>query len=154
MNDARFDEIARGLDARLTRRHAGGLATAALLAMGLTVESDAKKKKKKKKTFCLNGQTTVVKGPKKKLKKKAKKLRKQGATPGACSPPAVTDTCSNLNEACGGTSSCECLLDTNNNKVCLGRPGLSTRKCQSNAGCQAGEFCEKEFEICLPDCSA
>ena len=49
MDDARFDEMARGLDARLTRRHAGGLATGALLALGLAVESDAKKKKKKKK---------------------------------------------------------------------------------------------------------
>ena len=48
MDDARFDEMARGLDTRLTRRHAGGLATGALLALGLAMESDAKKKKKRK----------------------------------------------------------------------------------------------------------
>ncbi len=157
MDDARFDEITRGLDARLTRRHAGGLVTGALLALGLAMESDAKKKKKKQKTYCLNGETVVVKGSKKKLKKKGKNLLKQGATSGACSqppPPAMNDTCTNLNEACGKSPSCKCLVDTNNNKVCLGRPGSSTRRCQSNAECSAGEFCEKEFGICLPDCAA
>lgn len=50
--------------------------------------AEARKKKKKTKTFCLNGETVVIKGKKKKkLKKKGKKLRKQGATPGTCSSP-------------------------------------------------------------------
>ena len=34
MDDARFDDLARGLDIRLSRRHAGGLAAGALLALG------------------------------------------------------------------------------------------------------------------------
>ena len=102
MDDARFDGMARRLDARLTRRHAGGLATGALLALGLAMESEAKKKKKKQKTYCLNGQTIQIKGTKKKLKKKGKNLLKQGATPGACSQPPPSN-CTWLNQSTFGS---------------------------------------------------
>ena len=61
MDDTRFDEIARRLDSRLTRRHAGGLATGALLALGLALESDAKKKKKKKNCCKQQNQKQITK---------------------------------------------------------------------------------------------
>jgi len=102
MDDVRFDGMARGLDSRLTRRYAGGLATGALLALGLAVGTDAKKKKKK--TYCLNDQTIEVAGTKKKLKKKVKKLLKQGAAPGACAPPPPPPTCTWTNQATFGAS--------------------------------------------------
>ena len=60
MDDSRFDQMARGLDFRLTRRRAGGLAAGALLALGLAADSDAKKKKKKKKKKGGSGGTAAV----------------------------------------------------------------------------------------------
>lgn len=124
MDDARFDDMVRGFDARLTRRHAGGLATGALIALGLGTDVDAKKKKKKR-------------------KKKGKKKKNKGAS----------DTCSVLNEGCGSSPSCGCFLDTSNNRVCLAPPSGSSKNCQSNADCPAGSSCEKTFGVCLPDCA-
>ncbi|MCA9878022.1 MAG: hypothetical protein KC442_09575 [Thermomicrobiales bacterium] len=84
MDDARFDEMARGLEARLTRRHAGGLATGALLALGLAMESEAKKKKKKKKckpAKVCNGKCGVVTCQKKRF------------DCGPCGPSGECDVC-------------------------------------------------------------
>lgn len=123
MDDTRFDEIARGLNSRLTRRHAGGLATGALLALGLAMDSDAKKKKKKKKN---------------------KKKNKGGSS-----------ACSTLAAICGSTAAgdCQCRLDKNNNQVCLASPvELNFQRCESQADCPAGAFCDKGSSLCANGC--
>lgn len=125
MDDARFDDMARGLDSRLTRRHAGGLATGALLALGLAMESDAKKKKKKK-------------------RKKSKKKTKGGS-----------NSCSNLGAICGSTAAgeCQCRLDKNNKQVCLANPfELGFLRCESQADCPKGAFCDDGSSTCANGC--
>ena len=83
MDDIHFASIAQRVSARLNRRSSlGFLAAAGLPLAGVADEAQAGRKKAKKVTLCFNGQTV------KKPKKKAKKLRKQGASKGAC--PATT----------------------------------------------------------------
>ena len=132
MDDGRFDQIARGLDSRLTRRRAGGLAAGALLALGLAAESDAKKKKKKKK-------------------------KKKG---GPSAPPpggGVNVACSNVGAPCGNTLVCSCRLNKNSQQVCLNGVtppnGLNFQPCQSQANCPAGQYCDLFTSICATACA-
>jgi hypothetical protein len=131
MDDGRFDQMARGLDSRLTRRRAGGLAAGALLALGLAVESDAKKKKKKKK--------------------------KKG---GASAPPpggGVNFSCGNLGAPCGNTLICQCRLNKDSQQVCMNvvtpPGGLVFPPCQSQANCPAGTYCDLSFSQCASACA-
>ncbi|MFT4038543.1 MAG: right-handed parallel beta-helix repeat-containing protein [Thermomicrobiales bacterium] len=90
MDAAPFDTLTVGLTRRLSRRRGVGLL--GLLgagALALPDEASAKKKRPKKKPLCLNGQTVKASG------KKRKKLLKQGATPGACSPAGPCSCASN-----------------------------------------------------------
>ena len=127
MDDARFDGMARGLDARLTRRRAGGLAAGALLALGLVAESDAKKKKKK---------TT-------------------GGTGGGGG--GTNFSCGNLGAPCGNTLICQCRLNKNSQQVCMNTVtppnGISFPPCQSQANCPAGTFCDLQFSQCASACA-
>lgn len=126
MDDARFDEMARGLESRLTRltrRHAGGLATGALLALGLATDSDAKKKKKKKKS-------------------KKKKKNKSGSF-----------ACNNLGGDCGSSPTCQCRREKNNKLVCLSNPfDLGVFQCASQADCPKGTFCDDGSSLCASGC--
>jgi hypothetical protein len=57
MDDARFDRLARGFDAGMTRRGLGAVAAGAIAGLALVSDMDAKKKKrksKKKKYTCGN----------------------------------------------------------------------------------------------------
>jgi hypothetical protein len=131
MDEARFDEMARGLDSRLTRRRAGGLAAGALLALGLAAESDAKKKKKKKK-------------------------KKKGGT-GGTGGSGVNFSCGNLGAPCGNTLICQCRLNKNSQQVCMNivtpPNGISFPPCQSQANCPAGTFCDLQFSQCASACA-
>ena len=127
MDDARFDGMARGLDARLTRRRAGGLAAGALLALGLVAESDAKKKKKKN----------------------------TGGTGGGGG--GTNFSCGNLGAPCGNTLICQCRLNKNSQQVCMNTVtppnGISFPPCQSQANCPAGTFCDLQFSQCASACA-
>lgn len=133
MDDARFDNMARGLDSRLTRRRAGGLAAGALLALGLAAESDAKKKKKKKK--------------------------KKGGTAAPPPPPGggANFSCGNLGAPCGNTLICQCRLNKNSQQVCMNvvtpPNGINFPPCQSQANCPAGTFCDLQFSQCASACA-
>lgn len=133
MDDARFDAIARGLDFRLTRRHAGGLATGALLALGLAVETDAKKKKKKR---------------------KKKKKNKGGGSGGG---GGVNISCANVGAPCGNTLVCSCRLTKTNQQICLNGVtppnGIGFQPCQSQANCPAGQYCDLLTSICATACA-
>lgn len=77
MDITRFENLARNVSARLSRRAGLGLlAAASLPLLGFVEAGEAKKKKKI--TLCVQGQTV------KKPKQKAKKLQKKGAGKGAC----------------------------------------------------------------------
>ena len=136
MDDARFDEMARGLDTRLTRRHAGGLATGALLALGLAMESDAKKKKKRKK------------------KKKKNKKNKGGGSGGG---GGVNISCANVGAPCGNTLVCQCRLSKTSQQICMNvvtpPNGISFPPCQSQANCPAGTYCDLQFSQCATACA-
>jgi hypothetical protein len=127
VDDARFDQMARGLDSRLTRRRAGGLAAGALLALGLAAESDAKKKKKKKK--------------------------KKGGTAAPPPPPGVNFSCANVGAACGNTLVCQCRLDTASQQVCLNTVVGTFQPCQSSVNCPAGSFCDLASNRCGVPCA-
>ncbi|MEZ4561388.1 MAG: hypothetical protein R2853_01455 [Thermomicrobiales bacterium] len=119
MDAPHFDHLSKSL-ARLAGRRplARVLATLPLVGAGGLLAGEtaarrkrrggaqAEKKKAKKKPFCLNGQAVSA------TKKKAKKLRKQGATPGKCPgciPDARSATC---NEKCGSVvNNCEQTVD-------------------------------------------
>jgi hypothetical protein len=123
MDDARFDDMARGFDSRLTRRHAGGLATGALLALGFAVDTDAKKKKKKKKS-------------KKKNKGGSNSCSNLGAI---CGSTAAGE--------------CQCRRDKNNKQVCLANPfELGILRCSSQADCPKGAFCDDGSSLCANGC--
>ena len=128
MDDARFDEMARGLDTRLNRRRAGGLAAGALLALGLAAESDAKKKKKKKK-------------------------KKKGGSGGG----GVNISCSNVGSPCGNTLICQCRLNKSSQQVCLNGVtppnGFNFQPCQSQANCPAGQHCDLLASVCASACA-
>lgn len=100
MDTSQLDALSRTLAASRTRRALSRtLAALPLLgASSLLMDEVAAKKK----TFCLNGQTTTVKGRKKKLKKKVRRLRKRGATSGAC-PTGCTPACRQAQRCCGTT---------------------------------------------------
>lgn len=135
MDAPQFDHFSKAL-ARLTGRRSLTQALATLSLTGvsglLAGESAARrkrrgaqaekkrKKKEKKKPFCLNGQTVSA------TKSKAKKLRKQGATPGqcpGCTPEAATQTCAGK---CGSvTSNCQQTVDCGS---CGGCQGLAPDK--------------------------
>jgi hypothetical protein len=129
MDDARFDEVARRLDTRLTRRRAGGLAAGALLALGLAAESDAKKKKKK------GG---------------------SGGT-GGTGGGGVNFSCGNLGAPCGNTLICQCRLNKSSQQVCMNvvtpPNGISFPPCQSQANCPAGTYCDLQFSQCASACA-
>lgn len=138
MDDERFDEMARGLDVRLTRRHAGGLATGALLALGLAIDSDAKKKKKRK-------------------KKKKKKKNKGGGNGGGGGGGGVNISCANVGAPCGNTLVCSCRLTKTNQQICLNGVtppnGIGFQPCQSQANCPAGQYCDLLTSICATACA-
>jgi hypothetical protein len=131
MDDARFDTMARGLDFRLTRRRAGGLAAGALLALGLA-GSDAKRKKKKKK-------------------------KKGGSGGSGGSGGGVNFSCGNLGAPCGNTLICQCRLNKSSQHVCMNTltpPNeISFPPCQSQANCPAGTFCDLQFSQCASACA-
>lgn len=131
MDDARFDQMVRGLDFRLTRRRAGGLAAGALLALGLAADSDAKKKKRKKK----------------------KKNKGSSGVPGG---GGVNYLCGNLGAPCGNTLICQCRLNKNSQQVCMNTVtppnGLNFQPCQSQANCGAGQYCDLLFNQCASAC--
>jgi hypothetical protein len=137
MDDARFDNLARGLDSRLTRRSAGGLAAGALLALGLGMDADARKKKKKKR------------------KKKKNKKNKGGSGGGGGS--GVNYSCGNLGAPCGNTLICQCRLNKNSQQVCMNTVtppnGISFPPCQSQANCPAGTYCDLQFSQCASACA-
>ncbi|MFT4038869.1 MAG: NHL repeat-containing protein [Thermomicrobiales bacterium] len=121
MDHSSFDHLTRAVAALRTRRAAAtafatGLAALPLLGGALLPDDAAakrqrhrrqhashtaaaeKKKKKKKATYCVNGQTTQVT-----LTKKSKKrLKQQGATPGACAPSGCQPACAPGSICCGG----------------------------------------------------
>ncbi|MFT4036661.1 MAG: right-handed parallel beta-helix repeat-containing protein, partial [Thermomicrobiales bacterium] len=86
------------------------------------------KKKPKRKPFCLNGSTVQATG------KKVKKLKKQGATAGAC-PDVCTPQCNKV--SCGGPDSCGGTCGCNAGSVCdEGACTACTVKCTGTAlGC-------------------
>ncbi|MFT4038868.1 MAG: hypothetical protein QM692_11860 [Thermomicrobiales bacterium] len=116
MDQPAFDHLTRAVAALRTRRAtatalATGLAALPLLGGSALLPQDTaakrkrhqqgahaeKKKKKKKATYCLNGATTQVT-----LTKKSKKrLKKQGATPGACAPTGCATACPSSQRCCG-----------------------------------------------------
>jgi hypothetical protein len=49
MDDARFDRLARGFDAGMSRRGLGAMVSGAVAGLALTFGTDAKKKRKKRK---------------------------------------------------------------------------------------------------------
>lgn len=110
MDHIRFDGLTREFFLRHSRRGVlslvSTLVATRVLAAGVK-EAQSKKKKSKKITLCLGGQTMQA------SKDKSKKLRKRGATSGACqqSPPgSCAPTCSGQTcgtpDGCGGTCAC------------------------------------------------
>lgn len=96
-----FDGLVRRFAARHSRRAlVGGLAGTLAVVRGSQVPVAGKHKKPKKSAFCLNGQTLQASS------KKKKKLRKQGATAGACCQPQCTGTTCGGSDGCGGTCGC------------------------------------------------
>ncbi|MFT4037702.1 MAG: hypothetical protein QM692_05945 [Thermomicrobiales bacterium] len=130
MDDTRFDSLTRGLESRLTRRRAGGLAAGALLALGLAAESDAKKKKKKK-----------------------KKKGGSGSAPAPAPAPTVNYSCANVGARCGNTLVCQCRLDTASQQVCLNEVVGTFQPCQSTINCPAGSFCDLASNRCGVPCA-
>ncbi|MFT4037748.1 MAG: hypothetical protein QM692_06180 [Thermomicrobiales bacterium] len=101
MESPQFDAITRRAAAgsgSTRRRIAGVLGGLALTPLVGGVTGSAKKKKQK--PYCLNGSTVRASG------KKAKKLKKQGATPGACCVPACNGVSCGGADGCGGTCGC------------------------------------------------
>lgn len=135
MDDARFDDLARGLDIRLSRRHAGGLAAGALLALGLAAESDAKKKKRKK--------------------KKKKKGGSGGS--GGGGGGGVNVSCANVGAPCGNTLICQCRLSSTSQQICMNVVAPPTPggfpPCLSQANCPAGTYCDLQFGQCASACA-
>ncbi|MFT4037749.1 MAG: right-handed parallel beta-helix repeat-containing protein [Thermomicrobiales bacterium] len=99
MDAAQFDQVARRVSSGATRRRVVGALSGAAVASLLGAAVGTAKKKPKKKPYCLNGQTVQASG------KKGKKLRKQGATPGACCVPTCNGTTCG-GDGCGGTCGC------------------------------------------------
>ena len=136
MDESRFDEMTRSLDFRLTRRHAGGLATGALLALGLAADTDAKKKKKKK--------------------KKKNKKNKGGGGSGGGGGGGVNISCANVGTPCGNTLICQCRLDKTSQQICLnGVPpnAINFQPCLSQANCPAGQYCDLFDSVCRTACA-
>ena len=126
MDDARFDNMARGLNSRLTRRRAGGLAAGALLALGLAAESDAKKKKKKGGSGGGGGSRVSF------------SCGNLGA------PCGNTLICQ-----------CRLNKDSQQVCMNTVTPpgGLIFPPCQSQANCPAGTFCDLQFSQCASACA-
>ncbi|MFT4036662.1 MAG: right-handed parallel beta-helix repeat-containing protein [Thermomicrobiales bacterium] len=100
MDAVQFDHIARRVFAGVSRRRVAAALGGLVLAPALGGASASAKKKAKKKPYCLNGSTVKASG------KKAKKLKKQGATPGACCVPTCNGTSCGGADGCGGTCGC------------------------------------------------
>ena len=131
MDDTRFASLARGLESRLSRRRAGGLAAGALLTLGLATNVDAKKKKKKKK-------------------------KNTGGSGGSAPPPpapTVNYSCANVGARCGNTLVCQGRLDTASQQVCLNEVVGTFQPCQSTINCPAGSYCDLASNRCGVPCA-
>ncbi|MFT4041257.1 MAG: right-handed parallel beta-helix repeat-containing protein [Thermomicrobiales bacterium] len=108
MDYTAFDELARNASTALRRRSVLGLLAGVALGAGLTAGADAaqddvdaehrRRRRKRRKEYCLNGKTVTAKSPRKK-----RRLRRKGATNGACTctPNCPAGSCFG-NDGCGG----------------------------------------------------
>lgn len=103
-----FDDLARNASTALRRRSVLGVLASAALGAALTGGIDAarddvdadhrRRRRNRRKDYCLNGKTVTAKSPRKK-----RRLRRKGATKGACTckPNCPAGACF-VNDGCGG----------------------------------------------------
>ncbi|MFT4040882.1 MAG: hypothetical protein QM692_22055 [Thermomicrobiales bacterium] len=102
--------LSQALAQRATRR--AGLAATATALVAVAAPALAGARKGKKRTFCLNGSTVKAKH-----KKKKNRLKRQGATRGAC-----TSTCPSGQKSCNGAC-------------------IASSACCTSADCASGQTC-------------